>query len=262
MDNQSPDFWLKQPLNKPLFPDLQWSRPENKQHAGKLLIIGGSASGFKAPAEGYNYAVKAGIGTARILLPDSLRKAVGRVFLEIGEYAASTPSGSFSYKSFAELLTQANWADGVLLAGDFGHNSETTQLLEYFISKYSGQLTLVGDAIDCFLSSPGQLLKRPNTLIVPSTSQLQKLAKASKAIRPFTSDLDLQNFATTLQDFASQANATFIATNNDQTFVAAEQKISSTPVLKTELELASSAAVWWLQSPNAAVLASLTTSIL
>lgn len=254
-------FWLKQTLEKPLFPDLLWNRPENKLHAGKLLIIGGNSGGFKSPATAYQYATKAGIGTARILLPDSLRKTVGEVFLEVGEYAPSTPSGSFSYKAFAELLTHSNWADGVLLAGDFGRNSETAQLLEYYLNKFSGQVTITGDSLDYFLDTPSVVLQRANTLLVPTASQLQKLGISAKTLKPFTSGLSVQNFAETLHELARSGNAVLMTIHNNQTFIAAEQKISTTVTEKTELHLASSASVWWLQNPNQ-TFAGLTTSLL
>ena len=50
--------------------------------------------------------------------------------LEDGEYAPSTPSGSFSTQALGELQAMANWADGTLIAGDIGRNSETAILLE------------------------------------------------------------------------------------------------------------------------------------
>ena len=59
---------------------MLWSRPENKKHAGKLLVVGGNAQGFAAAAEGYSYADKAGAGTVRVLLPDSLQKTVSKLF--------------------------------------------------------------------------------------------------------------------------------------------------------------------------------------
>lgn len=253
-------LWSKQEAGKPLFPDLIWNRPENRLHAGKLLIIGGNSSGFRAATDAYGFAMKAGIGSIRILLPDSLRKTVGDAFLEIGEYAHSTPSGSFSYESFAELLMHSNWADGVLLAGDFGRNSETAQLLEYYVAKFKGQVTLTGDSLDHFLDSPNVILGRPDTVLVPTESQLQKLGISARTTKPFTSDLSLQNFAEALHEFAQQADCSFIVTHNDHTFVAAEQKISSTPIIKPELELAASASVWWLQNPSK-TFESMTTSL-
>src|SRR5882757_7834828 len=116
-------YWHKQAIDKPLFPELLWSRPENKSFAGKLLIIGGNAHGFAAPAEAYVAAEKAGIGTTRILLPDSLQKTVGKLFAP-AEFATSNPSGGFAQTSLAEALALSDWADGILVAGDTGRNSE------------------------------------------------------------------------------------------------------------------------------------------
>ncbi|HSX27740.1 MAG TPA: hypothetical protein VLG25_03070, partial [Patescibacteria group bacterium] len=120
-------YWQKQTKDKPLFPDLLWSRPENRAQAGKLLIIGGNAHGFAAPAEAYGQALEAGIGVVRVLLPDAV-KAVAKHALETVDFAPSTPSGSFSKKGLAEFISHASWADGVLIAGDLGRNSETAIL--------------------------------------------------------------------------------------------------------------------------------------
>lgn len=257
-------YWQKQTKDEPLFPNMLWNRPENRMHAGKLLIIGGNSSGFKAPADAYRYAVKAGIGTARILLPDSLRKTVGEVFLEMGEYAPSTPSGSFSYRSFAELLAHSNWADGVLLAGDFGRNSETAQLLEYFVNKYTGQLTITGDALDYFLGSPSPIIQRPNTVLVVTFQQLQKIARALKSPHAITSSMSLSNFAHTLLQFTNGFQAGVLVQHLQQYCVVAESHVSTTPFLaepEDTLLRASNACVWWLQNPTQQFSA-LTTSII
>src|SRR5687768_15187893 len=116
------DYWQKQSVAKPLFADLLWSRPENRQSAGKLLIIGGNAHGFAAPAQAFNSSLKSGVGVVKVLLPDVLRKMV-KAFLPEAEYGPSTPSGSFSQQSLATALELAAWADGVLIAGELGRNS-------------------------------------------------------------------------------------------------------------------------------------------
>lgn len=72
-------YWHKQTADKPLFPDLLWSRPENASFAGKLLIVGGNLYGFNNPAKAYEESKKAGIGVARVLLPDALQKTFSAV---------------------------------------------------------------------------------------------------------------------------------------------------------------------------------------
>jgi hypothetical protein len=245
-------YWHKQAAGQPLFPDLAWSRPQNRNQAGKLLIIGGNAHGFAAAGEAYSAATDAGIGTARVLLPDSLQKTVGKVFAA-GEYAPSTPSGSFSKKALAELLELAGWADGLLLAGDFGHNSETAVALEQAVSKYAGQLTLTKDATDYFVKAPLALLRRDKTLLVLSFAQLQKLATGARFTKAFTFNMDLLRLVETLHEFTLQYPAAVIVKHLDTIFVAVGGQVSSTK-LSEDLEIwrvrtAASAAVWWLQNP-------------
>ncbi|HEX5743851.1 MAG TPA: hypothetical protein VFX84_00135 [Candidatus Saccharimonadales bacterium] len=256
-------YWTKQTAGNPLFPDLLWSRPENKRQAGKLLVIGGNAYGFAAAGEAYAAAGEAGIGTARALLPDSLQKTVGKVF-EAGEYAPSTPSGSFSRQALAPLMDMARWADGILLAGDLGRNSETAVVLEQFAHKYDGQLALTKDAADYFIKSPSQILGREDALLVLSFAQLQKIAIAAGSTRAFKFDMDLVRLVETLHGFTERHKAFIITKHLDTIFVAVDGQVSTTK-LREDVEIwrvrtAAHASVWWLQNP-AKPFEALTTSV-
>ncbi len=182
-------YWLKQ-TDTALFPELEWSRPENKNQAGKLLIIGGNIHGFAAPAEAYGLADTAGAGSIRVMLPESLRKAVGKLF-PAAEFAPSTPSGSFAAQALAELLDASLWADSVFLPGDISRNSETTVLLENFLEKYDRPVTLTKDAADIFCQQPLSILHRPDTLLVLAMGQLRKLGSEAHFPRAFTSEMGL-----------------------------------------------------------------------
>jgi len=195
-------YWHKQG-NEPLFPDLVWSRPQTKQSAGKLLIIGGNVHGFAAVGNAYAEAMKAGVGTVRIVLPDALQKTVSKLLPE-AEFAISTPSGSFGQAALAQLLEQASWAEGVLIAGDLGRNSETAIVLEKFVYKYIRQLTLTKDAIDYFTHAPQSITNRPATALVLSIAQLQQLAVAAKFELAFTFDMDLLHLIEALQQFSQK----------------------------------------------------------
>jgi ADP-dependent NAD(P)H-hydrate dehydratase / NAD(P)H-hydrate epimerase len=246
-------FWQKQTPDKPLFPDLLWSRPEQRSAAGKLLIIGGNLHGFGAPAEAFVEAEKAGAGTVRVILPDATRKTVGRI-MEHVEYAPSTPSGSFSQKALVELLELAAWADGVLIAGDLGRNSETAILLEKFAQKYSGQLTLTKDAADYAITSPETIRSRSNTLLVLSFAGLQKLAGQLGFDRAFTFDMDILRFVDALHGFTKTFGLHIVVKHLDQIYCAVNGRIISTK-LEEDLEIwrvktAAHASVWWLQNPS------------
>ncbi len=244
-------YWHKQTAEQPLFSDLLWSRPENKTQAGKLLIIGGNAHGFAAPAEAFAAAEKTGVGTVRVVLPDSLQKTVGKAFAA-GEYAPSTPSGSFSQQALAELLELSQWADAVLLAGDFGHNSETAILLEKFTQNYKGRLVLSQDAIDYFTSVSKPLLNRQDTLLVTEFAQLQKLAKNTGFPQAFTSTMDLLRLIDNLHDFTEKYDANIIVSHLENTIASVNGYVSTTKLKNNSLSLtatAAHAAVWWLQNP-------------
>jgi ADP-dependent NAD(P)H-hydrate dehydratase / NAD(P)H-hydrate epimerase len=245
MENTS---WLRQTTEQPLFPDMLWDRPVNKRHAGKLMAAGGHAQSFAAPSRAFSAASKAGAGTVRILLPDSLQKTVGRAFPE-AEFAASTPIGSFSRKALELFLDLAAWSDGVLLAGDFGKNSETSILMEQFVEKYDGLLCLAGDSLDYFNAKSEPLLDRPGTLIIADLSQIQKIVQPRVALKQ---QADLAQTVNKLSNLSDEVQAELIVFHDSQIIVAVKGRVSSTKTKKeiNREELAAYASVWRLQQPE------------
>ena len=167
-------YWKKQTGATPLFPDIEWSKPENKGMAGKLGIIGGNKLGFAGVAEAYSVALGVGVGTIRVLLPDALKKTIPAAITD-AVFAPTNPSGSLNKDALAEMNAMSSWADEVLLIGDAGRSSETAILYEQFIEKYQGQLVLTRDAIDLVKNSAELLVERPKTVLVASFAQLQKI---------------------------------------------------------------------------------------
>lgn len=244
-------YWLKQEPDVPLFPDLIWSRPENKAQSGKLLIAGGNSHAFSAVATAYSKTSEAGIGQIKILLPDALKKMVG--VMPDTELAPSTPSGSFAVLALAQALDLATWSDGVLLAGDFGKNSETTIFLESFLSKYSGPLALCGDSLDNLMPVATTLFKRPKTCIVPSVEQLQKLVVALSFDIPILNNSNLLPFIENLHKLCSKYPMNIVIQHQQNFIVASSGKISSTKFGKStskNTEVAAYSTVWWLQNPT------------
>ena len=238
--------WLRQTKDKPLFPDILWSRPENKTHAGKLLIIGGNQHAFSTVASAYNYALNAGIGSVRTIMPDRLRKTIGKIFPE-AEFAPSSLSGSFSKLALAMLLDEANWANGVLLAGDFGRNSETAILLDSFVEKYRGLLGLSGDSIDYFIKHPEQIVNRDNTIIICEFGQAQKLLAGQVLLKH---DMDLKLLVERLADFTKKTMALIITQHSDNIVISCQGRVSTTPDTLSLKQLASAVIVYALQNPN------------
>lgn len=245
-------FWHKQ-TGEPLFPDLLWSRPENKSQAGKLLIIGGNSFGFSSVSEAFAVAEKAGAGSVRVLLPEAIRKVVGPVMAH-ADFAASNPSGSFAQEALGEWLAHASWADAVLLSGDMGHNSETAIVLEKFLTKFDGQITLTGDTLDLALGTPDMVYNRPQTLIVASMAQLQKLGIKARFTTAFRLGMDLLQLVEALHEFTKLYPSQIVTKHHNQLVVAVNGQVSTTK-LNTDppiwrVKTAAKAVVWELQNPE------------
>lgn len=247
-------YWSRQAAAEPLFPDMLWSRPENRQAAGKLLIIGGNAYGFAAPAEAYQESLKAGVGTTRVIMPVSIKKIAGRM-LETIDYAPSTISGSFSKAALAEFMDHATWADGTLIAGDLGRNSETAVAIESFLTKNSAAVTLVKDAADYGISLGETILKRPNTFLTLTIAQLQKLFTVSRQTEVISFSMDLVRLVDALHKLTEKYPASIIVKHLSQLVVANQGQISTTAIdVDNEdfwrIKTATHTAVWWLQNPD------------
>jgi thymidine phosphorylase len=157
--------------------------------------------------------------------------------------------------TLAELLDAAQWADGVLMAGDLGRNSETTAMLENFASKYSGQLTITKDAADFFCAHPTGLVARPNTTLVITTAQLQKLGTGLVVSRALTSNMGIVQAVDWLHDFTLEHPNLHVVTRHlNQYLVAVSGQVSTTaaPTDKPiwRVSVAAAAATWWLQTPT------------
>jgi NAD(P)H-hydrate repair Nnr-like enzyme with NAD(P)H-hydrate dehydratase domain len=242
--------WQKQTGGKPLFEDLLWSRPQNKRQAGKLLIVGGQAQEFSNVAAAYESSLKAGAGTIKPLLPDSLNKLAGMI--PGVEFAPANKSGSFARSALAELLDHATWADAVLLAGDFGKNSETTLMLDSFFAKHPGLLTVSGQSLPAIDIAAKDLFGRKDILLVFSLAELQKLGTELKLEKAVTSTMSNDELASLLHRLTEQYPASIVVSAEEFTWTASNGQVASTKVesAKSLNELAAYAATWALQHPN------------
>ncbi|HUA13007.1 MAG TPA: hypothetical protein VL989_00690 [Candidatus Sulfotelmatobacter sp.] len=258
------EFWLKQDKDKPLFPDIVWSRPENKAQAGKLLIFGGNVHSFNAVNTAYSESIKAGIGSTRVLLPDSLQKTLHK-FLPEADYAPSTPSGSLATQALAQILDEAAWADCVLAPGGLGKNSETAVLMEKVLDKYSSWLVLAGDAVDSLSLNSAKLSARPKTLLVLNISQLQKIAITLKSPRAFTSRLPLSNFVNVTHEFMEGKQANIVIIRGDQVIAADNKRVVSTslasPTPDINLVKVAAYCAAWLAMPTSSALETVASAI-
>lgn len=239
--------WQKQNKAEPLFPDLLWSRPENKKYAGKLLIIGGQAGEFQSISAAYSFAKEAGAGYIRLLMPDSLRKITESI--DGAEFAPSNKSGGFAKTALAQFFDLSEWADHVLLAGDFGKNSETTVILDGFLLKGPRAITISQNALGSIGIDFAQLVQMPLTLVV-DRNVFQKIGKAIGTHVPITSLTTYENMGEIIQNISSSSKAKLVIIDEEHIWAAIKGEVISTRSKPVDINaLSSYCAVWLMQNP-------------
>jgi len=258
------NFWLRQSIDTPLFPDIAWSKPQQSSKAGKLGIIGGNKLGFSSVAESYQTALTTGAGKVKILLPDALKKSIPSTITD-AVFAASNQSGGLSSEAYEQLRSLGDWADGILLIGDAGRNSETAIVYEKFLEKYAGQLTITRDAFDLLKSNPIGLVERPETTLILSFAQLQKLFQTTYYPIVLTFSMQLSNLVDALHKFTITYPTTITVFHQDNILVAHDGTVVSMPWADPMSiwrgQVATKAATYWLWSPKKS-LESISTSLI
>jgi ADP-dependent NAD(P)H-hydrate dehydratase / NAD(P)H-hydrate epimerase len=246
------DYWHKQTINSPLFPDLAWDKPERRDQAGRLLIIGGNLHGFAAVGKAYEIASANGVGSIRIVLPDCLRAKL-KAYWTDAIFCPSTPSGSFALDSKELILGNTLWADAVLLPGDLGRNSETAVVLDHIIASIKSPIVITKDTLDYYLARPEILLSRPNTTVVASFSQLQKMLSKTRHKVPLTYTMGLVLLVEQLAQITTDNPCAIVTTYEQKYVVAVGGQVSTTDGADKELwrlETASKIAVNLLHFPG------------
>lgn len=212
-------FWRRQEKSKPLFPDVEWNRPERRDQAGRLGIIGGNKLGFAAVADGYQTAREAGVGAVRVLLPDALKKSVPAVITDV-LFAPTNQSGGLANEALSEVLALENWADALLLVGDAGRNSQTSIVYETLLEKASIPIVVTRDAIDLVQNGFAEILDNPRLVFVASLAQVQKMFRAVYYPKIITFSIQLAQLAEVLHKFTITYPVTICVFHADNLILA------------------------------------------
>jgi NAD(P)H-hydrate repair Nnr-like enzyme with NAD(P)H-hydrate dehydratase domain len=249
-----------QTKEKPLFPDLLWARPERKEQAGRLLIIGGSTHGFASIVKAYEYALAAGIGEIKVVLPGGVKKLVGPVLDAL--YADDVAGGSFAHKALAEIQPYLAWSESVLLPGELTNNGETTLLAEDILRKYAGPVVVAGDAVEAITKTLSEDLPS-KLIIVADFRQLQRLAYSHSGKQPLLSTSTLVQQVAVMQALSAKLDLGVLARHDEnQILVASSEHASLTPTSRGILEFAASTVVLAAQFPTMLYEATATAAIL
>jgi NAD(P)H-hydrate repair Nnr-like enzyme with NAD(P)H-hydrate dehydratase domain len=257
-------YWHRQTTDKPLYPNIEWSKPEQRSQSGRLGIIGGNKLGFAGVADAYGEAIKTGAGEIRVLLPDVLRKTIPTSMTDV-IFGVTTPSGSLAKESLTEMKALGEWSTGILLIGDAGRNSETAIVYEDFLREYSGPLVITRDAIDLIKNSSQNLVDRPSTVLIVSFAQLQKLFQLVYYPKVLTFTMQLTNLIEAVHKFTITYPVSIVVLHKDVLLIASGGEVTSTPwdnpMAIWRGSVAATASCYWLWN-LAKPLESITASIL
>lgn len=221
-------YWQRQTPERPLFPDIEWNKPEQRSRAGKLGIIGGNKLGFAGVAEAYSTALASGVGEVRVLLPDVLKNTLPRTMNGVA-YAPSNPSGGLAQEAINELRALGAWSDCLLLIGDAGRNSQTAIVYSQLLRDYQGPAIITRDAADLVRNDSAILAVRQNTVLILSFVQLQKLFRTLYYPKILTFSMQLLQLVEALHKFTITYPIT-IATLHQDTLIAAHSgEVTTTP---------------------------------
>lgn len=221
-------YWNKQTNKKPLFPDIEWNKPERKNLAGKMGIIGGSKMGFAAVANSYETANRLGVGEVRALMPDTLRKNLPPQMTD-ALFGPSTKSGELSSESAQELASLADWADVLLFSGDAGKNSQTAILYENFLKNQERPTVIARDAVDLVQNSFPTLLENSSLIFVTSFAQLQKIFRAVYYPKILTFSMQLAQLVENVHKFTTTYPVTIVTFHADQLIISKSGEVVTHP---------------------------------
>jgi NAD(P)H-hydrate repair Nnr-like enzyme with NAD(P)H-hydrate dehydratase domain len=157
----------------PLYPKTLYNRPVSRHGAGRLLVVGGHASDFSMPTTIYQFAMAAGIGDCRVVLPDGLAKllagAPGTYFVP------QTASGSLGPGALGRILELAEESDAMALGASLSNNSETTILVEKIVSNTESPLIIFDEALPLLKHLMPTLTKKPTTLLILTMAEVFKV---------------------------------------------------------------------------------------
>jgi hypothetical protein len=195
----------------------------------------------------------AGVGQARAILPTALKTVIDKLALDC-VFVPTNPSGGMSKDALPELQAGAAWADGLLLIGDAGRNSETAITLEELLTTTPKPAVITRDAVDLLRTNTPQLLQRPQTTFVLSLAQLQKLFQTVYYPKSILFSMQLTTLVETLHKFTISYPVALVVFHQNQLVVAHDGRVTTTPweeVLRIwGGSVATKAAVYWLQNPT------------
>lgn len=208
---------------------ILWNIPEQK--IGKITILGGNINSFVTEIRNTEFLSTLPIKTIKLLLPNALRSKLP--VLESIYYADSTESGSFARSHTLETFSMDS--DSLLLSGDFSKNSITEIAISDLLKKTSSTQNIIisRDTTDLICLDPQNILEHPNTIIIASLLQLQKLFRAILYPKMILLSMPLFPAIEILHKFTLSYPTALLTFHKDHIIIAKNGIVYTTPIKVT-----------------------------
>lgn len=243
-------YWHKQKPDTPLYPEIEWNKPERRTQAGKIAVIGGTSHGFMAVSDAHQTALDTGIGSVRLVLPDALKKTIPPTITDV-VFTPSTASGGLIGDPVVDAALA--WADMRVLVGDAGRSAETAAAYEHLLQT-TEPLVVTRDAVDLLKAASQTLVEREATCLVVSFSQLQKLFQSIYYPKMLSFSMQLTTLVETLHKFTLTYPVLIATYHHDQLVIAHGGTVTTTsfdnPMAIWRGIVATRIACYWLWNPK------------
>ncbi len=228
------DYWQKQG-KRALFGEVDCLRPDQKRLAGKFLVIGGNTGAVFTVSTVMREATSLGAGECRAVLPESLRTVVP-VTPEL-LFAPAEASGGFGKSALPLLLEQVDWADMVLLVGDFGKNDETMAVIGQLLAEMDERkpVYVMRDGVDAVVSrAQDWAMRTGDTVLLATVPQLQKLLRALYYPKIITLTMPMNQLVEVLHKVTLSYGLTIMTIHDGQLVVAQDGEVVSMAMQDTD----------------------------
>jgi len=220
---------MQQTAAEPLFPKVLWNRPISKSSAGTLMIIGGHSKEFGDAQASYQFAVAAGAGRCKVVLPDALRQLLQG--FDDTWFVLSSPSGSIGRGALGEIEHLLESADGLLIGPNLSNNSETAVVTEKLLSDTATPITVTADAVDSLAFHASVMVECEKCLLVVDMPQVFKLANALKIPLSVKPDRGLLGRVEIIKELSDKSKAAVVCFGSE-VITAYNGRISATTTLE------------------------------
>ncbi|HRV76077.1 MAG: hypothetical protein H6799_03675 [Candidatus Nomurabacteria bacterium] len=229
---------------------LSWEKPERKDQAGSIVILGGVSLKLKEVDTIFKSANKAGIGNIQTLVPESLARVFKReeqllTGLIFDNYYGLTDVGQ------KLLLEELAMSDGLILA-DIGSSSATEYKLALAISKTYKPVVITDSAINLVLHYPDEILNNEKISLVINFKNLQKIIKISdvKLTKPLLSSSSFNQITEVLSILDKHIQANIVLHDENRIIATEDNFYYSQKTNELSLEVAALLLCWQIWTPR------------